>query len=110
MSIMAMKKIVKRIIWCVVGILATPVVLYFALEGLDSVAPEFTEGKIMPVVANLFTDYDDFIEEVEATDPLDEAFSAEDYHRTIELCDSLQEVKPQHETSCLFYKGIAYRM
>ena len=59
---MAMKKIVKRIIWCVVGILATPVVLYFALEGLDSVAPEFTEEKIMPVVANLFTDYDDFIE------------------------------------------------
>ena len=74
MSIMAMKKIVKRIIWCVVGILATPVVLYFALEGLGRVAPEFTEEKIMPVVANLFTDYDDFIEEDEATYPLVEPF------------------------------------
>ena len=108
MSIMAMKKIVKRIIWCVVGILATPVVLYLALEGLDSVAPEFTEGKIMPVVANLFTDYDDFIEEDEATYPLDEPFSAEDYHRVIALCDSLQEVKPRYETTYLYFKSTAY--
>ena len=108
MSIMAMKKIVKRIIWCVVGILATPVVLYFALEGLDSVAPEFTEEKIMPVVANLFTDYDDFIEEDEATDPLVEPSSAEDYHRVIALCDSLQEVKPRYETTYLYFKSTAY--
>ena len=51
---MAMKKIVKRIIWCVVGILATPVVLYLSLEVLSRVAPEFTEEKIMPVVVSLF--------------------------------------------------------
>ena len=108
MSIMAMKKIVKRIIWCVVGILATPVVLYFALEGLGRVAPEFTEEKIMPVVANLFTNYDVLLEEEEVLAPIDAAFSAQDYPRTIALCDSLQEVKPQHETSCLFYKGVAY--
>ena len=108
MSIMAMKKIVKRIIWCVVGILATPVVLYFALEGLGRVAPEFTEEKIMPVVANLFTDYDDFIEEDEATYPLVEPFSAEDYHRVIALCDSLQEVKPRYETTYLYFKSTAY--
>ena len=54
MDIMAMKKIVKRIIWCVVGILATPVVLYLSLEVLSRVAPEFTEEKIMPVVVSLF--------------------------------------------------------
>ena len=109
MSIMAMKKIVKRIIWCVVGILATPVVLYFALEGLGRVAPEFTEEKIVPVVVNLFTDYDGFIEEEEATDPLVEPLSAEDYHRVIALCDSLQEVKPRYETAYLYFKSTAYR-
>ena len=84
-------------------------VLYFALEGLGSVAPEFTEEKIMPVVVSLFFNYDVWLEEEEVLAPIDAAFSAQDYPRTIALCDSLQEVKPQHETSCLFYKGIAYR-
>ena len=104
-----MKKIVKRVIWCVVGILATPVVLYFALEGLGCVAPEFTEEKIMPVVVNLFTNYDVLLEEEEVLAPIDAAFSAQDYPRTIALCDSLQEVKPQHETTYLYFKSTAYR-
>ena len=103
-----MKKIVKRIIWCVVGILAMPVVLWLVMEGLFAVAPEFTEKKIAPVVMNLFMDYDDYLEEEEATDPIFEALSAKDYPRAIALCDSLQEVKPRFETIFLYFKSCAY--
>ena len=103
-----MKKIVKRIIWCIVGILAAPFVLWLLLEGLFAVAPEFTEKKIAPVVMNLFMDYDDYLEEKEATDPIFEALSAKDYPRAIALCDSLQEVKPRFETIFLYFKSNAY--
>ena len=103
-----MKKIVKRIIWCVVGILATPVVLYLALEGLGAVAPEFANEKIWPAVASLFMDYDGYIEEEEVTDPIFEALSVNDYPRVIALCDSLQEVKPRFETVYLYFKSNAY--
>ena len=103
-----MKKIVKRIIWCIVGILAMPVVLWLVMEGLFAVAPEFTEKKIAPVVMNLFMDYDDYLEEEEATDPIFEALSAKDYPRAIALCDSLQEVKPRFETIFLYFKSCAY--
>ena len=104
-----MKKIVKRIIWWVVGILATPVVLWLALGGLGVVAPEFANEKIYPVIASLFLDYDDFLEEQEATDPVIEAFSAKDYQRALALCDSLQEVKPRYETNYFFIKSATYK-
>ena len=108
MNIMIMKKIVKRIIWCVVGILATPVVLYLSLEVLSRVVPEFTD-EFFKVFANQFLDYDDFLEEEEATAPVFAAFSAKDFPRAIALCDSLQEVKPQHVTSYFLLKSGAYR-
>lgn len=85
-----------------------PVVLWLVMEGLFAVAPEFTEKKIAPVVMNLFMDYDDYLEEEEATDPIFEALSAKDYPRAIALCDSLQEVKPRFETIFLYFKSNAY--
>jgi len=106
---MAMKKVVKRIIWCVAGILATPVVLFFGVEVIYEVAPEFTEKTITPVVANLFIDYDDFLEEDKVIATVNAAFSAKDYPRAIVLCDSLHEVKPRYETLCFFFKSTAYK-
>ena len=85
-----------------------PVVLWLVMEGLFAVAPEFTEKKIAPVVMNLFMDYDDYLEEEEATDPIFEALSAKDYPRAIAQCDSLQEVKPRFETIFLYFKSNAY--